>query len=461
LSILMNIGNKKTILRQVGEGTFWYVLSSILMKFFAIITVSVTLVSLTVYEYGLAELVLSLIALGSIVLLPGYADTVMADASVCYGRGDLNGARSIITSYLITHSAGALIGYGVFYAASSFFAVHYNAHISELIRIAGLSYLFAPVRSVFGVLATTLLQFRLPSIASFAEEALRCLLIFILVYYYKLGVIGFLWARVGSQFLTNIVVFPWVVVWFRRLRTGGVSIVGEHSQRSIFSWRAFHSISISYLGVFNQNIRLFFIKLLAGTEVVGLFAAAVGLFSHITALFPLHRVSSALLPRYVNNMSQFMKIVSKTIKYQVATYVVLALGAFILAEPFLSYFFPTYVASIPFFNIMLLAIPPTAFGIVTSIFYIFKLERQLSVFTLVRSVSIILLLPICVYFFGTIGVAIEFVITTWLFVVLRNLFLKKYVSGFVMLLRDLVFFDDYDKMLVKKILLRIGINQTT
>lgn len=456
LCIRMWVDNKKTLLRQIGEGTFWYSISSILMKVVGVVTISLTLASLSVYEYGLVELVYSVVAICSIVLLPGYQDTVTADAGVSYGRGDFATVRHTIGQFSLIHTLAAFAGFFLIWIGSFYVSSNYNEHIADLLRIAALSYVLTPLRSLFSVMSATLMQFRLPSMVSFVEELVKCILIFFLVYKYKLGVVGFLWSRIVAQALVNVIIIPKIYAWFKILRSqtpaGALPLSTSH-----FSWRIVQSISISYLATFNQNIRLFFIKIFAGTEVVGFFSVAVGLFNHITALLPIHRVSATLLPRFLSNMPQFMKIVIKTIKYQTAGYVLLALVAIASAKPFLGTFFPSYLPAVPFLSVMLLGIPPAAFGIVTSVFYIHKLEKPLALFTLVRTACIVFFLPLFFVMFGTVGVVMEFVLTGWVFALLRNRFLRIYVKEFIIHSKDFFGFDQYDRVVLSKALSFIGI----
>ncbi len=89
----------QTLTRTIGEGVGWLSFSTLLLKGMGLVTMFVILNNLTVYQYGVIELVQSILPIMSIFLLPGLSTLIITDMGIEKDRGDLPRLKGIFLAY--------------------------------------------------------------------------------------------------------------------------------------------------------------------------------------------------------------------------------------------------------------------------------------------------------------------------------------------------------------------------
>lgn len=439
----------KKIAKTIGEGTFWLSFNSVVLKVVSIASLLLTLSRLDIYEYGLVQLAYSSVGIFSFFVLPGLDDMVLADMGVAKGKGDLGEMKKIFSDYFKIQLVLAIIAWAVLFFGSEILAQYYKGQISFLLKIISFSFLFSPLRSLYSLLFSLNFKFFYQSVYSITEEVLKVSLIAIAFFVFKFRADGIIFAMVFSQFL----VLFFFLGPFLKLRA---SFINSQTQSKRPFWHILYghgkwSIFHDYTHNLGQHIRLFLIRIFVGTEAVGIFSVAQGLFTNVASLFPLNKTVAPVLSQYSSDKESFMRLVYKSVKYQVLVFIFLAGIAWFAVPPFISILFPKYVGSLILLKIMLISLIPAGYASITTVYFVFKQQRALLFLEIMRITSIVVFLPIFSSIFGLNGVAMEFVFTICLFVWVRNRVLSRIVPGFHFSIRYVLSVDKYDRIILNRV----------
>lgn len=440
----------KSLSRVVGEGTVWASGSTLLLKVVGLGYAVIVLSNLSVYEYGVTELVLSIPPLLSILSLPGLESVLMADMGVEKGKGNVSKMRYLLESYMSMRIVTGILAWALLFFSAPLIQEYYNENIATLVRIVSFSFLFGPFRTLAQTLFRVSLQFREMALYAAAEEIGKFIIVAICLLWLDMSILAVGLAYVGADVVALLLFgFPMYKI-YQRLFSGTKFTDGFKSPLYLWYEHGKWSVFGSYLGNFGQNIRLWFIKVFVSTEAVAIFSVAVGLFQHTAALLPLHKILAPMIPQYVDEKKRFYKLIDKGIKYQVLGYAIIGLGGAICFPILFLFVFPEYMDSYFLYLVLLLALIPAGMSsIFSSVFFAFKAQRDLFFAIVLRTVMIIILLPILLPMFGLFGAAFEFVATRTIFTWERYRKLCKIAPDFRVNVRDFTRFDSVDRELLR------------
>ncbi len=439
--------------KTIGEGTLWFSVSTLGVKFLGLANVFIILRTLSVYEYGQAELVLSIVPLLGFFLLPGLNAVVTADIAVEKGRENLAAAKGMFINFAFLQAALAVCAWAVVFFGAGVLSKFYTEGTADLFRAVSFLFLLSPLRVLVGILLDVHARFRTQSLYGFLEEGAKLIFIILFLFYFGFGVIGIILAAVLSQAVALIVTLPDArrfLAPFRGVqsfRYPFLFFIRGHGKWNVFS---------SYLGQFGAKMRLWIIKFLLGTEAVGLYAVAEGFVGHTVSLLPLSRVLTPIIPQAVGDRERFLRIVTKAIKYQVLSFSALMIVAMVAFPPVLVLIFPAYSPSMTLFQIMLLTLLPVAVtGIFRPVFFAFKAQLSLFRAVLAKTLLSLILAPTLIIWFGLTGVAVEFVLTALWFFLERYRVMRVLLPEFSLRIRDFVRVDEFDRMVISAMMSRL------
>ncbi len=414
-----------SVVKTVGKGVAWTSGAILVGKILTIANIFIILRNLTVYEYGFNELVLSIISTVGILLLPGLVTTIIADLSVERGRENLAAMKQIFTQYFFLNLALGFLAWAVlFFGSAPIAAWAGNPYAAQFLHIASFLFLISPMRTITITLSTVMLRYFEQSFYNVFEEAFKMILMFVLLVQMHTGIHGLMYSIVLSQLLVVLMYLPRTISAYRHF-------ADAESESGIFFWNLVRehrkwSIASSYIGTLTQNARLWGIKALLGTEAVGLFAFAYGVMNNITSLVPLSSVIAPVIPHYIDKRDQLVRMVRASVKIQIAVTVGFLVLALIISNAVVRMFFPNYIDAIPLVYIMLFSIVPNGIvSVYTPVFNAFKEQRSLFMSNVFKAVLMCVSLPVSVYFFGSLGTAIELNLTTYINSIERHIRLQK------------------------------------
>jgi len=438
----------------VGKGLFWTSSGSVILKVLSLFTIFIVLTRLSVYEYGLVKLATSIIPLLGILTLPGITNVVIADIGTEKGCGRLGKARAILKNFFFLQVILAIVGWAIVYFAAEIIADFYKGQITVLLKVVSFSFLISPIRTVFSVVFGVYFRFLYKSLFSIIEESFKFVLIVFFLFFLSMGPVGFVLAQVLGEVLALVVTFP---VFWRVLHPLYRAEDKEHVPllyllQNHGKWGLF----ATYLSNFGRSIRLWIIKFILGTEAVGLFTVAQGILSNTKSLLPLGSIIAPIIPQYMEDRARFFMLAAKSIKYQMAGFMLLGVAMFFVFPYMLVELFPNYTGSIVLFQIILVALIPAAFTATMNPVY-FALKRQKDLFfaMVFGTVLIVVFAPIFLQTFGIVGIAYEFVLTGAIFALERYRALRKIIPEFKISLKDFFTIDEYDKEIISLLVMKL------
>lgn len=436
--------------RALGKGVAWGTFSSVGIRVITILYLLMVLRELTLYQYGLLELVITIPTFLSLCMLPGLSHTITADMGAEKGRGNLGNAWIILKNYTYLRWALSIIPFLILFMGAGLIERWYNEEIALMVQIIACTFLTSPLKHAVQILLRVYARFDKLALYALGEELVKLLLVAGGLYVLDLGVLAIVYAIVIAELVTTLIILPFCRSLVSELRSAP-----QGAYKPFYDSIAHHGkwgVSTSYLGSLGNSIRLWIIKFLLGTEAVGLFAVAYGFFQQTISLFPLHTVIAPYLFETTDE-ARFKKLVGKGIKYIFLGYAFVSLAVGCVAPLLIHYLFPQYVPSLPLFYALLVAIVPVSVaGMMTFVFIAKREQKELFVMTLRRTLSIIVLAPLCILGFGVLGIACEIVLTSALYTYERYRRAKVLLPGFSLSWRDFVFFDAEDRQWVRAIL---------
>lgn len=426
----MNIGE------TVSKGVAWTTLGTILDKFLILLNVFLILKHLSVYEYGLAELVFSTVSTVGIILLPGLSATLIADMGVEKARGDINRMKSLFVHYgMLMAILGGIAFSILFFASVPVATLLHSPSVGHLLIIVSFTFLIAPLRTLSILIATVEARFVDQAVYSIAEEVAKAAFLILFFFVLGKGPEGLLYAYVLSPLTAVIVFIPRTLSGYGHFSSGVIS--ERFNFLKLLSTHRKWSVASSYVGTLTQTAQLWIIRFLLGTEAVGLYAFASGIFSNVSSLLPLTGMLSSLAPRYNEKKESLAKLIRISIKAQFILGIALIIMA-ISTLPILIWFLPKYTPALPLAYIMLLVIIPTSiYGTFTPVFATLKEQFSFLQSYIFKLVLTVIFIPISILNFGIIGIGIGSVLLNSISGVERYIRLKKVFPEFELTYKDL------------------------
>jgi O-antigen/teichoic acid export membrane protein len=133
-----------SVVHTVSKGVIWNTAATVIGKALIFTNVFLVLMHFSVYEYGFSELIMSVVAMGSVVLLPGLTATITADLAVERARGATERMNGIFHQFFFLQLVlGFLIWAVLFFAASPIAVFAGNALAGHFLKIISFTFLMA------------------------------------------------------------------------------------------------------------------------------------------------------------------------------------------------------------------------------------------------------------------------------------------------------------------------------
>ena len=441
---------EKSLSRKIGEGVFWLGSHSIVVKIVGLLTVFLILRRLSVYEYGVSELVFSVVGILSLFLLPGLNDLILSEFGREKGRENLGTMKKLFFDYAKLGLVLGVILWIILFFGADIINDYYGKNIANLFRISSFLFLISAFKSLMKLIFNAYLKFFTISVWNFSEELLKLGFLALFFFYFNFRMEGLFLAHVLSQFLALLILLPSFFKIYKSFVP--IPMAADISLKQIIFRHGKWAILVDYTKSLGDNLRLWLIKFFLGTEMVGLFAVAYGLYEHTSALFPLNAVIKPLIPQYFHDKEKFYRLIAKSIKYQFLGYLTIVIIAFFLFPPIIIRLFPNYASSMFLFRGFLLTLLIVSFsGIFTYVFYAIRAQKRFFINLVLWTFSILLLFPLFIYFFGTAGIIFAFSLTAIIVAVDRYAALKKILPDFYLSLKDFFSLDEMDRYFLKTI----------
>lgn len=428
----------KSFLKGETSFGFWNVLSK-LMGFVASIIV---IKYITLYEYGVYQLVLAFSGLIGSLFLKLLTDVSLNDIIRFVGEKKESFAKKLFQQYAFFKILIGVISFLVVFWGAEIISTYYDENVAGLFRLASFLILIDTVYNVIKVVLEARLKFNAIASRPVVYQFFRIILVVTFLLIFGLNIENILIINIIASTLATVVFVPMFLknyfLWKdidKEKENVLFSIVKKHGKWSMIR-PAIASIP--------NNIQPWLIKIFVGTEAVGIFNLASMLFATIKSFLPLNTLTY-LVPLEISNKERSQKIFSYSIKYITIFSILLWIVSFIGGYLFIGAILPKYKESLPLFYIMLLSLPFSAFGSVIASFLI-AMRKQKYFFVQMISKMIfstamyLVLLPI----FGLVGLAIESILTSVFVCVLLLFYIHKIKIGLKIESKTIFSFDEKD-----------------
>ncbi|MBP9760244.1 MAG: oligosaccharide flippase family protein [Candidatus Pacebacteria bacterium] len=440
-----------SLTRTIAEGSTWLTGATIVTKFLGIATTLLTLASLSVFEFGTTRLVLSALGIFSFFWLPGLSEIVVADMGIEKGKGRLASARNLLNQFFIYNVVCGILAFLSMFFGAQLIAVHlHNEYVTKLLQILSFTFLIGPLRSTAYVLWRVQYDFGAQSFHKTVEAGVKFALTFYMLTVLKMNVIGYITVYVLTDLVAIVLFVHMVIRSYRHL--GGTSEVERLSLWGILLGHGKWVLAQGYVHNLVQTARLWIIKAVLGTEAVGLFSAAYGIFQHVVGVMPLKQVLASIIPQHDPRSDMFRKLIVKGVKYNIAMAIVLSVGATVGVPMLVRVLLPDYVSAIPLFAVLLLGmIPGAASGVFTVVFFALRKQRSMFWVNVWLAGVTCVTLPVLLYVFGIYGVGVELLLVSVIFTWERYRHMCHVLPDMSLPWRVFFTFDEFDRRILRRV----------
>lgn len=406
----MVINNNKIYSRNFflkGESSLrlWESIASILSLFnsFLILT------SLSLHQFGLYQLVLSLVA-----MVGGFnIDSLDSIISVEFRRGLNQNKESLVKRifseyfYLklcISFVLALIVITGSFWAGRL-----YGDDIGLFLRLCAVVLIFETLQSLQKIFLKNFFSFEFflaPAIREFA----KFLLLGWFFLFPGLNVVGVLYSHVWGWGVS--LVFTSLFFW--KVKKKVFKNVDSHVKKFLLlSIIKIHGkwVFVRYgFARITKGITPWFIKFFVGTEGVAIYSVAVNLIATLEEFFPVNMIS-ILFTIKVDSKKEIKHLFAKSVKYIFWFGIVLGGLALVFVPPILSLVLPKYQPALKLFTFMLIAFP--IYGIYKLIKSILTSLREYKILTMrLVSETIVVMTSLAIFLpiLGVYGAAVSYVL---------------------------------------------------
>lgn len=443
-------------LKGEAISTFW----NLSTKCIGLLNTFLTITSLTLYQYGVFQLLLSFSGIPSDFLNLGSA-VVSNEISRSIADRRLSDAKRIFIEYSIFRLIISFVVWLVFFFGATYFFTKYDIDFIKDMRIISFLLISEGIFSVVKMYCLVVLEFSVISLRYTINKFIQSL---ILIYFFVQGNLGLkqliLSIVIASAVSTTLILFRFFKLYFK---WSNIEMTKRVIVWNIFltygSWDVFRQIS----NKITFRIKPWLIKLYIGTEAVAIFSIAETMITTLQDVLPSNTLQS-LVPLWIRDKARSIRMFSYGVKYFAFAGVIMALISLLIVPPVVHIYFSKYNASLPFFYLMLINLPIFASGIMIGN-YIIALRKQKYLFFLhiLRNLLSILFITVTIPLIGLWGLALESVIIPFVMVVTTYLYTKNKNHDFHFDLSVIFSFNSNDREILSKVkfIILVWINKIT
>lgn len=446
---------KESTKNKVIKGVTFLGVSNIIMRFISFFSVFLIVRSLSVFEYGIVTLFLSLAGpLNSFVSIGGTDDLMVADVSASLGRNDLSRAKSIMWHFFRLRFVLLITALLAVYFFRDLVQEKYGGEIAKYFWLFAFLVSAQFIRNIYIIILNIYEKFSLLSYINIAEVFFRFVLIAAFFASGNLNIYFLIVAYIFGTSLSALIFTGSVVkIWkgLSGVRLAGWKIIYEILKRH-GKWQIIAEILSSPVNA----IKYWLIKVFVSVEAIGLLSLANSLFSVLASLVPLRAVALPIVVKKAHDKPLFVKLLRKLTKYSMIVHMLIILAAQIIIVPLIPFVFPKYTLAIPIFQLLTLRLLFNSTSITqTAAFLAYQRQKFFTFTTFIVLFSVLFLSPPFMLKFGIQGSVLESLISIALITAAREIYLRKRLGVSTLGFRSMFTIDEADKLIAKEFYLKI------
>ena len=430
-------------LKGEAISTFW----NLVTKAIGLLNTFLTITSLTLYQYGVFQLLLSFSGVPSDILNLGSA-IISNEMSRAIADNRLGDAKRIFLEYslvriVITFIAWAIIFFGSVYLFSS-----YDLDFVKDMRMISFVILSEGLFVLIRLLCLVRLKFSVVAQRYTINKAIQSV---VLIYYFLQGNLGLkqliLSIIIASSLSVLAVSYQFFKVYFK---WNHIAITPNVLLWNIFITYGTWDTLRQFINKITFRVKPWLVKFFISTEAVAIYSIAETIVTTIQDLIPSNTMQS-LVPLWIKDKHLSVKMFSYGIKYFVLGSILVVISALVVVPPVVYTFFSKYAQSIPLFYFMLFNLPIFAAGIIIGNYLIaFRKQKYLFFLHLLRNSLSLGLIVSTLPFIGLWGLALEFVLIPLIMVITNYIYTKNQDKGFHFDFKIIFGFKEEDRIILRK-----------
>lgn len=395
--------------RKFVRGELMLQFGNVAVKGLGIVNSFFILAALSVYHYGLYQLILSFVAIAVSFFTVIFDDVIANEIARSLAEREPGRAKRLFAELAFLKT---VMGIGL--AAAAFFganliAVRYGRDIGALIRIMSAVFALGAIQSWEEMFLRANVSFSIFGMA-ITGEIVKFLLLVSFLSSGRLGIEQALLIYAATVFAATAFLTVFFIRRYRRVLRGVrmargflfFGVVRRHGMPLFIRTAAAKA---------TKDFRPWLVKFFINTEAVALYALAVNLVTIAQSFLPTTVIAMAM-PWRAKDPVQFAHAFRRAIKYAVWGGFVLAVCGVIFVPPLVGLFFPKYARAMPLFLLMVMTLPfYGAYKILKSALITLREQRILAARLVAESAAAAGLLAFFLPLIGVMGAAIEYLLS--------------------------------------------------
>ena len=434
----------KVFLKGEAVSTFW----KFATKSIGLLNTFLTISSLSLYQYGVFQLLLSFFGIPSDILNLGSA-VVSNEMSRAVGEGKISTAKRVFIEYTIIRLVLIALVWSIMFFGATYLFDKYDMSFIKDMRLISFLIISEGIFFIIRTLCLVKLEF---GIVAFRATLNKIIQAFILLYFFihdDLGLVQLIWSIILASAISVVLILPRtfkIYNQWKEVKVDGLALIW-----GIFWNYGKWDILRQFLNKITFRIKPWLIKFFVGTEAVAIFSIAELVVTTLQDILPSNTLQS-LVPAWIKDKNLSVKMFSYGVKYYVLMGLIITVGAVIVVPPVINGFFPQYEQSLDLFYLMILNLPIFAAGILIGNYIIaYRQQKYLFFLHTFRNLFALTIILVTIPFIGLWGLAIEFVVVP-LFMVISAYLQTKYSNrGFHFDFKIIFGFSKEDKEILRNI----------
>ena len=406
--------------------------------------------ALGAYGFGLLTLAMSVLSIATFSIELGFGKAIVSDVSKELYQNNRKQAAGLFSGYIIFVLFSTALLAGAMYFFSGHISAYFGKDIAPIIQFIAALMFLSGIKTIITSAFHIVADFWKYASFLFADALSKLVLVCIFVAFVSGTVEGILQAFILSGIATIILFLffiPREILEIARMRSNPLlffEMAKKHGK-----WVAV----FSQLRSVESNISPWIVEHFLGVSAVGVYGALLKVQVLIMRVFePLETIFYPLVNRY-GSFDDSRKMIFRATKYILFISLPFLLAAMIFSGQVLDMVMGRgFAAYADVFRVLLLTVILFIVNMpMKPLFFNLKAQKSLTSISAVLLASTVVLGSVFTFYFGLIGMAISNVLTPLIDVLLKNRFMKK-ISGEKYSLREMLFVDKADAVLVKKII---------
>lgn len=311
--------------------------------------------SLSLFSFGLYQLILSLVSIVRGLGVNFFDGVVTLDIRRYFNvqRSDL--AKKLFQENVFFKLVAGVVMASVVFFGSGILADFYGQDVSYLIKWASILLVTGAIQSLTSIFLQSVISFSQQGLNAL-REILKLMLIASFLFWYKFGISEVVIIHVIAEAAATLVFTFFVVIKKYRKVFLGVQAAVEPVMVPLVKTHGPRIFVIFGLKEVLQDAAPWLVKIFTNTEGVALYSLALNLIAFIQDFMPLAGIKPILALKADNPAEQSF-IFMRAVKYTFWLGTLFLIGSLLFVPPVISFIFPKYIPAIPVFMAMSLVLP--------------------------------------------------------------------------------------------------------